>query len=156
MGQLPYLVIDGETKLAQSITIARYLARKFNLAGKNEIEEAKADALVDTISDFQNDYVQKVRRAENADEALKKFVANDAPAHFGKIEKLIAAYGSNGYAVGDSLTWADLMLHSVSLMLAAQGPEALEKVPGIAASKKSVEANEKVAAYLARRPVTPF
>ena len=155
-GQLPYLVIDGETKLPQSLTIARYLAKKFNLAGKNELEQAKVDALVDTISDCQNDYVQKVRRVEKSEEALKKFVAEDAPLHLIKIEKLIAAYGSNGYAVGDSLTWADLLLHSVSLMLEAQNPEALARLSGIAASKRSVEANEKIAAYLASRPVTAF
>ena len=45
---MPYLDIDGNTKLPQSISIARYLAREHNLVGKNNLESAKADAIVDT------------------------------------------------------------------------------------------------------------
>ena len=44
--QAPVLEIkDGESvfQLAQSNAIARYLARKFNLAGQNDLEIAKAD-----------------------------------------------------------------------------------------------------------------
>ena len=52
-GQLPVLEIDGE-KIAQSITIARFLANKFNLTGKTEIEKAKADMILDCIQDIGN------------------------------------------------------------------------------------------------------
>ena len=37
LGQLPYLEIDG-VKLPQSIAIARFIAREFNLAGKTNLE----------------------------------------------------------------------------------------------------------------------
>jgi len=33
--------------LAQSNTIARFLARRFNLAGKTDIEQAKAEMIID-------------------------------------------------------------------------------------------------------------
>lgn len=46
IGQLPYLEID-QLKLPQSLTIARYLAREADLAGKTNIEQAQADAVVD-------------------------------------------------------------------------------------------------------------
>ena len=52
-GQLPVLEIDGE-KIGQSITIARFLANKFNLTGKTEIEKAKADMILDCIQDIGN------------------------------------------------------------------------------------------------------
>lgn len=45
-GSIPWLEIhDGThvTVLAQSPTIARYLARKFNLAGKNDIEASELE-----------------------------------------------------------------------------------------------------------------
>ena len=52
-GQLPVLEIDG-IKIGQSITIARFLANKFNLSGKNEIENAQADMILDYIQDIGN------------------------------------------------------------------------------------------------------
>ena len=52
-GQVPVLEVDGKT-IAQSMTIARFLARKYNLAGKNELEEAEADTIVDCVSDAMN------------------------------------------------------------------------------------------------------
>ena len=52
-GQLPVLEIDG-MKIGQSITIARYLANKFDLAGKTDIEKAHADMILDCIQDIGN------------------------------------------------------------------------------------------------------
>ncbi len=46
-GQLPYLIVtntDGsEFILSQSLSIARYLGRKFNLLGKTEQEQAQCE-----------------------------------------------------------------------------------------------------------------
>ena len=50
-GQMPVLEVDG-VKLGQSMTIARYLANKFNLAGSTPLEKAQADMIVDCVSDF--------------------------------------------------------------------------------------------------------
>lgn len=41
----------GDIKLAQSITIARYMAKKTGLAGDTDEEQAFADMIVDHISD---------------------------------------------------------------------------------------------------------
>ena len=53
-GQLPALVIDDSTTMTQSVAIARYLAREYNLAGKDNVETALADMYVDCIADFIN------------------------------------------------------------------------------------------------------
>ena len=45
--------IDGTT-IAQSMAIARFLAKTFNLAGKHLLEEAQADMIVDCVTDFVN------------------------------------------------------------------------------------------------------
>ena len=42
------------TTITQSMAIARFLAKEFNLAGKNRMEEAQADMIVDCITDFVN------------------------------------------------------------------------------------------------------
>ena len=52
-GHVPILEVDGRV-LAQSNTIARYLAKKHGLAGKDEWEEAQADMYADNIYDLLN------------------------------------------------------------------------------------------------------
>ena len=152
------MVVD-DVKLPQSVSIARFAARKFGLAGKDELEQAKADAVVDTIGDFQNAYYQKVfmiKDEEAKKEAIAKFKAEDVPTHLGRIEKLIGLYGSNGFAVGGALTWADLLLYEVTNHAIAMDAAILDSFAGILASRKSVESDEKVGAYLKSRPETPF
>jgi len=47
LGLLPYLEIDGNLKLVQSTSIARYLANEFNLAGTDNLTKAQANAIID-------------------------------------------------------------------------------------------------------------
>lgn len=51
-GQVPVLEVDGKL-LAQSHSIARFLARNYGLAGQNEWEQSLADMYVDCIYDLQ-------------------------------------------------------------------------------------------------------
>jgi len=39
--------------MAQSVAIARYLARKYKLAGETPMEEFRADELIDALADLQ-------------------------------------------------------------------------------------------------------
>ena len=50
-GKLPCLEYDGK-KIVQSIAMARFVARENGLAGKNNLEAAQADMLVDCMNDL--------------------------------------------------------------------------------------------------------
>jgi glutathione S-transferase len=52
-GQVPLLEYDGQL-LSQSISIARFLAKKTGLHGKDDLEQARADMIVDYVTDFNN------------------------------------------------------------------------------------------------------
>ena len=52
-GGLPELEFDGE-RLGQSMSIARFLATEFGLTGRNNIERAKCDGIVDAGIDMAN------------------------------------------------------------------------------------------------------
>jgi len=52
-GQVPILEIDGVT-IAQSQSIYRFLARRYGLYGKTDVEGAHADMVVDAIKDIGN------------------------------------------------------------------------------------------------------
>ena len=157
LGQLPYLTVDG-LKIPQSISIARFLANRFNLAGKDDLEKVKTDTIVDTVSDFFTSFLNNVYKLPDTEkpDAMIKFFREEAPKHLGNIEKLIKMYGSGTHSVGNSLTWADLQIYDVTSMMHNMNAILLEKYPGILAVRKSVESNAKVAAYLKSRPVTQF
>ena len=71
IGQVPYLEIDGDLKLPQSLAVARYLAREYNLAGHNNLESAKADAVVDTCIDLMTGFYNKVFLVSDAKDKVK-------------------------------------------------------------------------------------
>lgn len=52
MGQMPVLEVDGR-RVHQSISMARYVAKRVGLAGVNEWENLIIDTAVDTVNDFR-------------------------------------------------------------------------------------------------------
>lgn len=161
VGQLPYLEIDDKLKLPQSLAIARYLAREYNLAGKNNLESAKADAVVDTCIDLMTGFYNKVfmvSDAKDKDAALKIFISEggEAVKGLGKIVTLINSYGSGGYSVGKHLTWADLFIHECTSQILKYHENALNDFPVLRSNRDLVEKNDRVAKYLKNRPVTQY
>ena len=49
-GQLPCLTYNGQ-KICQSMTICRFLAREIGIAGRNNLEMAQVDEIIDVIQD---------------------------------------------------------------------------------------------------------
>jgi hypothetical protein len=47
------LDVDG-VKIPQSYAIARFVAKEAKLAGRNNVEQAQADAIIDSIVDLNN------------------------------------------------------------------------------------------------------
>lgn len=155
-GQLPVLEVNG-VQLCQSLTIARFLANQFGLAGKSDWEKAWADMIVDCIEDVvanigliihENDEVAK-------DELKRKF-EEKLPVYLGNLEKLLRQNkGGDGYFVGDSLTWADLaFVHLFSWVALAGLPVPVDDCPKLKALKERVEAEPRVADWFVRRPET--
>lgn len=52
MGQMPVLEVDGH-RVHQSISMARYVARRVGLGGTNDWENLIIDTAVDTVNDFR-------------------------------------------------------------------------------------------------------
>ena len=52
---MQWQVLEYEgTTLCQSVTIARFLATTFNLAGRTALERAMVDEVADAVTDVQN------------------------------------------------------------------------------------------------------
>lgn len=52
MGQMPVLEVDGR-RVHQSISMARYIAKRVGLAGSTDWENLIIDTAVDTVNDFR-------------------------------------------------------------------------------------------------------
>jgi glutathione S-transferase len=50
-GKIPLLEFEGK-KLSQSFAIARFLGKKYNLAGADDFESAKCDEYADVVKDI--------------------------------------------------------------------------------------------------------
>ena len=110
-GQLPILSFNG-TVLTQSVTMARLLANEYNLAGRNNLERAQADEIVDTVQDLMNATIPPIRRAkDDAEKAV--LIAKLVEKCTEVLPKLSARFESRGgqYFAGNALTWADICFY---------------------------------------------
>jgi glutathione S-transferase len=158
-GQLPMLEVDG-VKLAQSNAMARFLARRFGLAGKTDLDQVRADMIIDCFEDTTKPLITLHFEKDEAKKAElhKKYIEEQLPASLDNLEKLLTQNnGGDGFFVGDSLTWADLgLLIFATYMKLAKATELFEKRKKLYALSQRVENLPKIAAWLAKRPETEF
>jgi len=160
--QVPIFEIDGKITLCQSLSIARHLARKYNLAGETELEQVQADMIVDCIQDSLNPTVQFFRIEQDPvkkAELKKKYIEEQLPLFLTKLEQfLIANNSGDAFFVGNNLTWADLYLvrafGALTLVVGIQQPFATH--PQLNALYERVTNLPRIAAYQAKLPVTAF
>uniref|UniRef100_A0AC35FJA4 Glutathione S-transferase n=1 Tax=Panagrolaimus sp. PS1159 TaxID=55785 RepID=A0AC35FJA4_9BILA len=112
-GKLPILEYDGHIIL-ESNAINRFLAKKYNLAGKDEYEQA----LVDGIADIQKDFMYAVapyylavmgRGPGNPDD-LKKEHLDDSVARFFPMYANFLQESKSGFMAPSGLTWVDFVI----------------------------------------------
>ena len=156
LGQVPLLEYKG-TQLPQSKAIGRFLAQQFHLAGKDNFEQAKVDAVVDTVNDAFEKLVPlfHVSDATKKKELMTAFLADELPKHLKNVEVLAKLYGNGGsFFVGNQLTWADLFFYDIGQTFLEQDATCLDKFPWLKANRQEVEKHPKIAEYLKNRPKT--
>lgn len=158
LGQMPVLEFDG-TKLPQSLSIARFLAKQFQLAGRDDFEQAKVDAVVDTISDLIEKFVLARWEEDEAKkkELMSKFLSELLPKHLQNLDVLGKLYGHGGpFFVGNHLTWADLLFHDTGYTMLELDANCLDNYPWLKHNRAEVEKQPHIAKYLKSRPETEF
>ena len=158
LGQVPVLEIDG-TMIPQSTSIARFLAKQFNLAGKDNLEQAKVDAVADTITDLINAYysINREQDSTKKQELTTKFTTEELPKHLQNLDVLGKMYSNGGpFFVGNNLTWADLFFYDVGESMLKVDGNCFDKYPWLKQNRVEVEKNAKIAEYLKNRPKTNY
>lgn len=156
-GQLPVLYVDG-VQLCQSHTIARYLARSFGYAGKTDLDQAKADMIIDCVDDMLRPIMPAYReKNEQKKAAMRRNYEEQLPVFMEMMEKLLESNpDSDKYFVGDDLTWADLSVMNSWYWIPGFGViPPLENYPKLKAHKERIESIPRIADWMDRRPETP-
>jgi glutathione S-transferase len=156
LGQMPVLEVDS-VKLPQSLAIARFLAKQFQLAGKDNLEQAKVDAVVDTLRDLLMAFVPIRHELDETKkkELIKKFLFEEVPKQFQNLETLGKLYGNGGaFFVGNSLTWADLFFHEMAQKVLNLNEKGLDQYSWLQTNRAEIEKQPRIAEYLKNRPKT--
>ncbi|KAI4470748.1 glutathione s-transferase [Holotrichia oblita] len=130
-GHLPVIEADGK-KAAQSIAIARYVAKKVKLIGANDWEDLEIDAIVDTLNDIKEKLSEIFgEEDEKSKDVLKEtHLKETLPYYFEKLDSM--AKSNNGYLVGKKLTWADFYFTvACDLYAGIVGSDIVERYPNL-------------------------
>jgi len=156
MGQLPMLEVDGK-QLAQSMSIARYLANELGLSGSSTWEHALCDMYVDGVEDLNPQYAPVYRALFAKDETLKnetweKFKQSSLGPFLDRYEKFLGE-NKSGWLVGAQVTWADLVLAEfMDRFVTVYEATVLDKHPNVKAHMMKVHALPNVKKYVQQRP----
>ncbi|XP_027708783.1 glutathione S-transferase-like [Vombatus ursinus] len=145
--QLPMVEIDG-MKMVQTRAILRYIAGKYNLYGKDLKEQVLIDMYVEGMKEL-SDLIMLVPSAALEDwEKSVNFVTEKATQRYLPVyEKALKDQGKN-YLVGNQLTWADVFLLEVILMVEECKSDALSAFPKLQEFKAAISKLPRIQKFL--------
>lgn len=153
-GKVPILMVDGRP-LAQSLAIARYLAKEVGLVPKDNLEAAFGDALADTIAEMMAAFYKNKMSSVTEDEKERKFNEEINPniirPLLGDLNKHLA--DRSWYSSGQ-MSWIDLMIAVEFGGLRKSYPKLLDDFPKVAGHVDKVMALPSISAWVKRRPDT--
>lgn len=159
---LPFLSIDGVV-VSQSMTINRHLARIFGLDGESLSQKLKVDEIVEYLVAMKNKMVElpmmsdDPRTQARAEEILKSFkdlMMKACTFIEAQIQRNMKE--GNGFAVGNRLTFADIMIFEAFENILATNINALDKCVGIVKCRSKVANMPRIKDYLSKRKYTSF
>uniref|UniRef100_A0A914EFF2 glutathione transferase n=1 Tax=Acrobeloides nanus TaxID=290746 RepID=A0A914EFF2_9BILA len=161
-GKVPLLEIDDKI-LSQSFAIARYLARKYGLAGKDDFESAYLDSIADAQKDFYQEvkpyylvcgYGGKYGGDKDKEKLYNELFLPVAQRHLPKIEKLLKESKSGFYAQS-GLSWVDFYMAEQTQTFSAFAPETFKQYPELLKHKERVYSLPQLSNYIQSRKNTP-
>merc|ERR1711997_951634 len=152
-GQVPLLCYNG-VEICQSMAICRFMGNEFGLAGKTNLEKARADMIVDCVGDMVAGVVASIKAPKaQKDPLIAKLLNEIIPTGREILEKFL----TDQFFVGNEITWADLMVFSFFETMRMQHGD--EKAFGPCTALKNhndfIQDLPRIKAWIEKRPVTP-
>jgi len=150
-GQLPILQI-GDEVLSQSMSIGRYLSRKFGYHGKTEFEAAKVDEVVDALHEYEHGYWEWFGDEKSKPQVIEKFLGEATPKYMSKCSEILEKNGGE-FLVGKSLTFADIYLFNLIDYYSQMTKEDMIKgFPVLQAFCKGIGSIPEIKEWVEKRP----
>ncbi|EQC41637.1 hypothetical protein SDRG_01595 [Saprolegnia diclina VS20] len=151
--QVPTLHVDGKV-FAQSIAIARYVAKRVGLYPSNALLALAADSVVDAISDVYSEVCPVVYAKMDAETRATKLAhlnTNVLPNALAALERRLAG----DYFAGESLSFADIYLLDLFDNVVAGFPGQItvptQAYPKLEALVTALRKSDKLHAYYASK-----
>lgn len=131
------------------------MARKFGLAGKNDLEAAEIEMYGDQVTDIQNEFckIHSEKDEKRKKELQEKLMNETAPTNLKAFNERLGKTGS-GYLAPSGLSWADLHLFNVLEFFGPKRDELIANFKNVKELVDRISANPNVASWLAKRPKT--
>ena len=152
-GSLPILTLSNGTVVAQQKAILRLVGKETGLYPTDPIDAAKVDELMDALDDISA-MVTKIGQGLEKDakeEARKDACEKNGAVHtfFAKIDTAIGTNDKSAFAVGESMTIADLFIYcSCSFFLSGffdgVPADAIDSFEKLAKLRKAVRSHDSV------------
>jgi len=157
-GTIPVLTVDG-IQIGQSSAVYHYLARRFGLAGKDDLEVATVEALGDYLKDFMSDNLPHViawfRNPNDLEKTKTEVLVPNLRKYLPKFVSILKASKSDFFA-NSGLTWVDFAFSEYFDSLSNFAPEVTAEYPELQEHSKRVHSLPQLQNYLKSRPVTPW
>ena len=130
---------------------ATYLAKKFGLAGKDELENAYVNMYALQLADIANKMELAIWEPDKAKkkELFDEIENTILPTNMKYFEDRLAS-NRTGFLVGDGLTLADLQLFSFLLTLSKKKEKTIENFPLIRSFDERIKAHPRIADWIAK------
>ena len=149
--QLPLLEIDG-LKLVQSSAIVRYIARKYNLHGKNSMDQIHCDTLADGIKDLLRKMVGYPYQTDK--ESWRVQVSPPIPRYFNCFTTYLVRNNNQelkGFLLGDTITFVDITLFDVLEWINVIFPDLIADYPFLHAFYTCMLSRDSIMNYYSQR-----
>ena len=157
LNKLPFLEVDGKV-LAQSKSIERFLAHKYNMMGDTPLDAARIDSVCECVRDFKDAY-QNVRKlsTEEKDAGMKEWFSETLVEKLTLLDNMLGHEDSN-FSVGTKTSLADVVLFSFITQFFDNKEGALSATDNLKLKNIVIHVGEltEIKKWISSRPETPF
>jgi len=111
LNKLPFLEIDGQV-IPQSKSVERFIAKKYNMFGDNDLDAARIDGICEYVRDFKDAY-QSVRKLKDdeKEQGMEKWFNETLPEKLELLDNILCKEHEL-FSVGTRLCLADVVLYN--------------------------------------------